>query len=479
MARRKTKKKNLFFYIICVLLMSTSLMLFYFITKLNVLETKYLIIIGAIFIIIYGFLMFKLLRKKTRKVPKAIFTIISIFFICVYSLGIRYIATTINFVQNLTSTSIEKQTYSVLVLKDSKYSDINSLQAKNIGFLSTNPNHEKAKAKFDQKTNLQYNEVDESITNLVLGLNKGDVDAVVLDKSIVTLLEENDKKFVENTKEIYTFTIYINRTKRKHKKVDVTKDSFAFYISGSDTRETIADTDRSDVNIIAIVNPKAKKILLVNTPRDYYVTLNGINQKDKLTHAGLYGVNTSLATLEDLYDIDINYYAKVSFTTLIRSVDVMGGIEINSPYSFTASSNKNCSFSKGVQYLYGDCALAFSRERKALAGGDYDRGSNQQLIISAMINKMSNPGVLVKYNDILNAINGSFETNMTYDEVTSLVKSQLTNASSWDIQSVNVGGESGMDYTYSMGDTKLYVTYPNYNEIERTQEAINNVLYAK
>ena len=154
-------------------------------------------------------------------------------------------------------------------------------------------------------------------------------------------------------------------------------------------------------------------------------------------------------------------------------------IEINSPYSFTASSNKNCRFIKGNQHIDGDCALAFSRERKALAGGDYDRGSNQQLVIAAMINKMSNPGVLIKYNDILNAIDGSFETNMTYDEVTSLVKSQLTNTSSWSVDSVNVGGENGMDYTYSMGDTKLYVTYPNYDEIERVQKEINKVIYNK
>ena len=479
MTKKNSQNKNMFFYMISVLLMSTSFMLFYFLTKLNVFEIKYLITIGAIFIVIYAFLMFKLLRKKTRKIPKIIFTIMAISLIFIYSLGIKYIATTINFMQNLTSTSLEKQTYSVLVLNDSGYNDINSLKEKNIGFLSTNPNHEKAKEKFDSKTGLQYNEVDDVVTNLILGLNNKTVDAIVLDKSIVTLLKETDKVFTQNTKEIYSFTLYMNKNKRKNKKIDVTKDSFAFYISGSDTRETIADTDRSDVNIIAVVNPKIKKILLVNTPRDYYVTLNGINQKDKLTHAGLYGVNTSLATLEDLYDIDIQYYAKVSFATLIKSVDVMGGIEINSPYSFTASSNKNCRFIKGNQHIDGDCALAFSRERKALAGGDYDRGSNQQLVIAAMINKMSNPGVLIKYNDILNAIDGSFETNMTYDEVTSLVKSQLTNTSSWSVDSVNVGGENGMDYTYSMGDTKLYVTYPNYDEIERVQKEINKVIYNK
>lgn len=479
MKKKKLKKKNIFGLIISVLLILTSLVLFYFINKLNILETKYLILLGAVLILIYALVLFKILRKKTRKWSRAFFYIISIVLIIVYSIGIKYIATTINFFENLTNGSTEKQTYSVLVLNDSGYEEIGDLSNKSIGFLSTNPNLEQAKSKFNSKTGLTYEEKDENITDLISDLNNKNLDAIVLDNSIVTLLEENQEKFIENTKVIYTYTIYINKI-NKSKKVDVTKDSFIFYISGSDTRDTISDTDRSDVNIVAVVNPKVHKILLVNIPRDVYVQLHGTNgAKDKLTHAGIYGVDMSVSTIEDFLDISINYYAKVSFATLINSVDVMGGIDINSSVAFTASSNKKCSFSKGTQHVYGECALAFSRERKALSAGDYSRGENQQQVITAMINKLSNPSVLVKYDDILNAIDGSFETNMTYNEITSLIKSQLTSASNWDIESTSIGGNGGYDVTYSMGSQKLYVTYPSEESIENAQAKINEVLYSK
>lgn len=476
----KKKKKNIFGLIIGILLIVTSLVLFYFINKLNVLETKYLIIVGAILILIYAIILFKILRKKTRKWSKFLFYLISILLIIIYSIGIRYIATTINFFENMKSGSREKQTYSVVVLNDSGYASVNDLNGKNIGFLSTNPDIQKSKDKFNQKSGITYNENNQNITDLIVNLNSKKLDAIVIDKSLYTLLEENQEKFVKDTKVIYEYTIYVNR-RIKDKKVDVTKDPFAFYISGSDSRTTLSDNDRSDVNIVAVINPKTHKILLVNIPRDVYVQLHGITgTKDKLTHAGLYGVDMSVATIEDLLDMDINYYAKVGFETLIKSVDVIGGIEINSPSAFTTWSNKEkCEIKKGRQHVDGNCALAFSRERKSMSAGDYTRGENQQQVITAMINKMSNPSILTKYNSILNAIDGSFKTNMTYDEITSLIKSQISSGGGWNIESTSIGGDNGYDYTYSMGNQKLYVTYPSEKSIEIVQEKVNEILYSK
>lgn len=477
---KKTKKKNIFGLIIGILLIVTSLALFYFINKLNVLETKYLLVLGAALILIYALILFKILRKKTRKWSKAIFYIISIILIVIYSIGIRYIATTINFFENMKSGSREKQLYSVIVLNDSGYSAINDLNGKNIGFLSTNPDLQKAKEKFNKKSGITYNEKDENITDLILNLNNKKLDAIVIDNSLYTLLEDEQEKFVKDTKVVYEYTVYVNR-RMKNKKVNVAKDPFAFYISGSDSRTTISNNDRSDVNIVAVINPTTHKVLLVNIPRDTYVSLHGITgTKDKLTHAGLYGVDMSVATIEDLLDMDINYYAKVGFETLIKSVDVIGGIEINSPSTFTAWSNKEkCEIKKGRQHVDGNCALAFSRERKSMAAGDYTRGENQQQVITAMIQKMSSPSILTKYNSILNAIDGSFETNMTYDEITSLIKSQISSGSGWNVESTAIGGIGGLDYTYSMGNQKLYVTYPSDESIENVQEKINEVLYSK
>lgn len=476
--RKKKKENKAFKIIISILLVLSSLLLFYFINKLNVLDTNLLTIVGAILILIYAFILFKLFRKKTRKFSKIFFYMLSIVLIVVYFFAINYLYTTIKFVENMTGDSKEKQTYSVLVLKDSAYTKINDLNNKNIGFLVTNPNLQKAKERFNKITNLTYNEKDEDITNLIVDLNSKSLDAIMLDSSVIKLIEDNQKEFIENTKVIYTYTVYITN-RNKSKKVDVTKDPFVFYISGSDTRDELSDNDRSDVNILAAVNPKNHKIQLVNIPRDYYVQLHGTTgTKDKLTHAGIYGVNMSVGTLEDLFDTNINYYAKVSFPTLVNSVDVMGGIDITSDASFSMTINKEkCYIKRGTQHLNGNCALAFARERKSLAAGDYSRGENQQKVITAMINKLSNPSVLTKYNDILNAIDGSFETNMTYDEITSLVKSQLSSVSNWSIESTSVGGTAGNDYTYSMGNTKLYVTYPNEETIENAKDKINAVLY--
>ena len=339
--RKKKKENKAFKIIISILLVLSSLLLFYFINKLNVLDTNLLTIVGAILILIYAFILFKLFRKKTRKFSKIFFYMLSIVLIVVYFFAINYLYTTIKFVENMTGDSKEKQTYSVLVLKDSAYTKINDLNNKNIGFLVTNPNLQKAKERFNKITNLTYNEKDEDITNLIVDLNSKSLDAIMLDSSVIKLIEDNQKEFIENTKVIYTYTVYITN-RNKSKKVDVTKDPFVFYISGSDTRDELSDNDRSDVNILAAVNPKNHKIQLVNIPRDYYVQLHGTTgTKDKLTHAGIYGVNMSVGTLEDLFDTNINYYAKVSFPTLVNSVDVMGGIDITSDASFSMTINKN------------------------------------------------------------------------------------------------------------------------------------------
>lgn len=479
--KRKVKKKNIFGLIIGILLIVTSLVLFYFINRLNILETKYLIIVGGLLILLYALMLFKIFRKKTRKWSRGIFYLISIILIVIYSMGIKYIGTTINFFEGITGGGREKQVYSVIVTNDSGYNSINDLSNKNIGFLSTNPNIKLAESKLEQKGKISFNKKEENITDLVIDLNNKGVDAMVVDNSIVDLLKEEQSKLMENIKEIYSYTIYINRT-NKNKKVNVTKDSFIFYISGSDSRGGISDTDRSDVNILAVINPKVHKILLVNIPRDTYVQLHGIKgAKDKLTHAGIYGVDMSVATLEDFLDININYYAKVGFTTLIKAVDVMGGIDINSTVAFRGRYDEEiCFIKKGTQHVNGSCALVFARERKSFYGGDYARGENQQQVITAMINKLtSDPAILTKYNSILNAINGSFETNMTYNEITSLIKSQVSSMSGWTTESTSIGGTNGYDYTYSMGNQKLYVTYPSEESIENVQAKINEVLYAK
>lgn len=469
---------NIISGIISISLIVASFVLFYFINRLNVLDLKFLILIGIILIIIYAIIIFKLFRKKTRSWSKIVFYIISILLIFIYFILIKYLLTTINFFENITVTTGQKQSYSVIVIDNDIYNDIIDLNNKKIGFLSTNPYLKKAKSTLEAKSKIKFDSYEKNITDLIIDLNNKDLDAIVIDNSMLSILRESQEIIINNIKTIYTYNVYINEI-NKSQKVNVIEDPFIFYISGSDSRNGLSDTYLSDVNIVVVVNPKTHTILLINIPRDTYVQLHGTTgPRDKLTHAGMYGINMSTKTIEDLLDIKINYYAKVGFNTLINGVDAIGGIDINSTVSFSRWSNgEKCIIKKGTQHLNGNCTLVFSRERQMFIAGDYSRGENQQQVITAIINKLSNPSVLGKYTNILQSIDGSFETNMTYSEITSLIKSQISNPSVWKVESVSIGGNSSYDITYSIGDTKLYVTYPSDESIENAQERINNILY--
>jgi LCP family protein required for cell wall assembly len=228
---------------------------------------------------------------------------------------------------------------------------------------------------------------------------------------------------------------------------------------------------------VAVVRPAEGKILLVSIPRDYYVQLHGTTgTKDKLTHAGIYGINMSKTTIEDLLGISINYTLKVSFDTVIKIVDKIDGIDIDSDTKFTAWTNRSCKFTVGVQHVGSDCALAFARERYAYAAGDRHRGENQQQVIAKLIEKISDPHYLVRWADIMKAAEGSFETNLTYDEITDFARYQLAELKSWKVESISLDGSGAMLPTYSMGSQKLYVMLPYQWTIDNAKSKIAEYL---
>lgn len=255
---------------------------------------------------------------------------------------------------------------------------------------------------------------------------------------------------------------------------DVTQEPFFIYLSGSDTRNysNIPDEGLSDVNMVIAVDPVNHKMLMVNTPRDYYVPLEGnSNKMDKLTHAGNYGIECSMKTLEALYDIEFNYYVKVNFKSLVDIVDALGGITVNSEKSFRSRyslSKKTYSFVVGENKLTGDAALAFARERKAFAEGDRQRGKNQQLVISAIVDKAISPAILnpSNFKNILSSVTKNTKTNISNGEITSLFKMQLSNMSGWNIDSISVDGRGATRSTYSYRGN-VYVMIPN-------EETVNN-----
>ena len=233
------------------------------------------------------------------------------------------------------------------------------------------------------------------------------------------------------------------------------------------------------MNIIATVNPNTKQILLTNTPRDYYVPIPGISGegKDKLTHAGIYGVEKSMATLGQLYGIEIPFYARVNFTSLITMVDLMGGIDVDSEGAFTTDGAGGAiiSVQKGMNHFNGEQALAFARERYSLEGGDNQRGKNQMAVIQAMFKKMITPEMLMKAPTMISEISDSVETNMSMDQIQKLIQSQLSSGGSWTIKSVAAEGTGDSQYCYSMPGTALYVMQPNMESVENIKALMQTV----
>ena len=257
----------------------------------------------------------------------------------------------------------------------------------------------------------------------------------------------------------------------------VTNQAFNIYISGIDVYGDITQESRSDVNLIATVNPNTHKILLTTTPRDYYVTIPGVSgdQRDKLTHAGTYGVKTSMATLENLYDTEIPFYIRVNFTSVEEIVDVMGGVDVESEFAFTTSkaAGEVVDVKEGTNHFNGKQALAFVRERKALATGDNQRGKNQQALLTAMIKKAMSPLVLFRANSMINSVAGNAETNLSEAQIKSLIRMQISEMTGWEIESIAAeGDDSGKQYCFSYSGAPLYVTVPYEDSVNEIREKI-------
>ena len=261
----------------------------------------------------------------------------------------------------------------------------------------------------------------------------------------------------------------------------ITKEPFVVYLSGVDNRGELTEKARSDVNILAVVNPKTKRVALINTPRDYYVDLAGTNSKDKLTHAGLYGVETSMATLGNLYGINVEHYIRINFAGFINIIDAIGGVDVYSDQAFTSVGSPGyydpTTFAEGWNHLDGKSALAFARERHAFASGDIQRGINQMKVIDAMVNKLKSPALLMGFSKLMDAAADCFVTSLSQDQITALVRMQLSDLASWDIQSYTVTGSSGKStQCYSAKGQNLYVMKPDENSVNEAKALIASVL---
>ena len=261
----------------------------------------------------------------------------------------------------------------------------------------------------------------------------------------------------------------------------ITKEPFVIYLSGVDTRGELTENARSDVNILAAVNPVTKRVALVNTPRDYYVDLAGTSSKDKLTHAGLYGVETSMATLGNLYGVNVDHYIRINFAGFISIIDALGGVDVYSDQAFTSVGSPGyydpTTFVEGWNHLDGKSALAFARERHAFASGDIQRGINQMKVIDAMLNKIKSPALLMGFSKIMDAASDCFVTSFSQDQISALVRMQLSDFAEWDIESYTVTGTSSSSTKcYSAKGQKLYVMKPDDSSVSKAREMLASVL---
>ena len=321
----------------------------------------------------------------------------------------------------------------------------------------------------------EYRSVQEQAT----ALHNGDVQAIIYNEAYNGILSEEFGDFGNSIKVIYSHSIETKVENNAAEQVEVKDDTFTVYISGIDVYGAIETNSRSDVNIMAVVNPTTHQILLVTTPRDYYVEIPGISggELDKLTHAGIYGVDASMATLGQLYDTTIDFYARVNFTSLVEMVDALGGVDVYSEQAFTTSEDTGLVMNvvQGENHFNGQQALAFSRERMNVDGGDFQRGKNQQAVITAMIKKAVSPAILVGANGILNSVSGNVDTNMSQDQIQTLIKTQLSDGGAWNIKSVAAEGTGDQQYCFSSPGSLLYVTQPDPNSVASIKAMIDSV----
>ena len=313
--------------------------------------------------------------------------------------------------------------------------------------------------------------------DMVDALYNQEVDAVLLSESYRDLVKDEHEAFDIETAVVETmeFDFEIDMTGREKAEKNVTAEPFIVYLSGIDAFGSVSARSRSDVNILAMINPTTRQIMLVTTPRDYYVQLPVAgNAYDKLTHAGIYGIDASIDTLEQLYDIDIDYYLRVNFTGFMDIVDALGGVDVYSDRSFTGEVY-GVHFDQGVNHVTGREALSFVRERHSFANGDFERQRHQMEMIRAIIKKMHSPEMLLRYADLMNSLQTSFSTDLASSDLTDLVKMELDSSTDWNIQSYGVSGQGARRSTYSMGSRSLYVALQDADSIQGAKNRIQKV----
>lgn len=482
---RQENKKSIGFMIFAIIL-SVILVVFtgglvYQIFKLQILPDN--ILIPIILVLILLTMIFVLLINFSTHglVSKILCSLMVVVLSAVYGLGNYYLYSTNTTLETVTDQENKaKNTVSVVALNSSGLEDVNSLEGSKLGVLKTIGNEATKKSLTDlKKNNVTYTKKTyDNMLGMLKALYDGEVDAIVLNeayRSNVCDLEDYTN-FNNDTKVIHKTVYYTKENSSSLAVSDITSKPFNILISGNDSFGSLDENARSDVDMLVTINPVTSTILLTSIPRDSYVKevcndyACNYGAYDKLTHTGIYGVDTTKDTIENMLDIDINYVYRVNFTSMIDIVDALGGVDVTVPEGMAVSkfyTNSNLEgVHEGENRLDGKRALAYSRERKAYLDGDLQRARNQQQVLQAMFKKATSPEIIKNYTSLLKALVGAFDTNMTTQEITSFIKYQIQAKPSWKFEQFVLKGDNDLRTSAELGsEVSVVILYDSYINI--------------
>lgn len=492
---RQEEKKSIVFIIFAVLL-SIVLVVFtgaliYQLYKLQVLPDNILVPF-ILAIALFGLILLLLLNFCTHGiVSKIIYSFLVIAICVVYGFGNFYLYSTKQTLTKVTDQSNKaKNTVSVVALNSSKLEDVKSLDGSKLGVLNNIGKESTKKSLKDiDKNKVTYTkETYDNVPSLVKALYEGSVDAIILNeayRSNVCDIEEYTN-FNNETKVVHQTVYYTKENSSPLAVSDITSKPFNILISGNDSFGALDENSRSDVDMLITINPVTSTILLTSIPRDSFVKevcddyACNYGVTDKLTHTGIYGVDTTKNTIENLLDIEINYVYRVNFTSMINIVDALGGVDVTVDPGMAVSkfyTNSNLEgVHEGENHLDGKRALAYSRERKAYLDGDVQRARNQQQVLQAMFKKATSPEIITNYANLLNALIGAFDTNMTTEEITSFIKYQIQAKPNWKFEQFVLKGVNDMQVSPELGsEVSVLILYDSYVSVahDKIQAVLN------
>ena len=475
--------------VLSILLVVASFYLLYQLIKINVLPTKLLFLITIIFVLldaIFALLLCYYTRAVVSKIICVVITLVLIFGSC---LGGYYISKTGSLLTNITNvTKHAKNTVSVVVKQSSDIKNKSQLNGLSVGTLRTIGTQGSSKALTElSKDGIVMNQSEyDSLSAMLEAFYNGEVDSIIINESSRSQIldMESYAEFDNNTRVVYQTSYKVENTDKANAVSDITSKPFNVLISGSDTRGGFDENGRSDVIMVATINPKTSTILLTSVPRDFYVTTacdaaDGCMQGalDKITHTGIHGTNTTKRTVEQLLGIEINYTFKVGFDTVTDLVDALGGVDVTVAPGY-AYSNSAITIHEGVNHLNGTQALEYARERYAYTEGDRQRTKNQQQVLMGIVNEATKPSVITKYASIMDAMANTFSTTMSNEEISDLIKYQINNNPKWKIEQYMVDGTGDTLMCAELGDAAS-VMVPDQSTVKMAKDKINAVLAGK